>query len=139
MQVPYSPIILKNVLRLVLQKFLYLEAFVCHTTLANQQLCYIQIHKIWRKRQRIFLRIVEYRPWVLVFLSTCTQTIETTFLVPRPGISASDIQDLDRSSALPISFQGLIIYVTGFTLFFIVDHCISDGYDTKHAVAWKET
>ena len=51
-------------------EFHNLEAFECNRTfdwlygLANQKLCYIPISKFWRKRQRLFLRMVgEYRPW----------------------------------------------------------------------------
>ena len=64
----YSPTILENIIFLVLQIFLYLAGFECNTTSdwlnhTNQKLCYIQIHKSWRKRQRTFLRMVcEYRP-----------------------------------------------------------------------------
>ena len=49
----YSPNILKNLLNLVLQVFLYLEAFEYHTT------------SDWlEKRQRMFLRILgEFGPW----------------------------------------------------------------------------
>ena len=56
----YSTTILENILSLVLQIFPYLEAFECNTPygLANQKLCYIQIYKSWRKRQRTFLRVV---------------------------------------------------------------------------------
>ena len=54
----YSPIILQNILGFVLQIVLYLEALECNTTygLANQKLCYIQIHKTWRKRQRMYVK-----------------------------------------------------------------------------------
>ena len=58
---PYSPTILKNVLRHVLQIFLYLEAFETNTTsvwlnhtvnygLANHKMCYFQIYKILREK-----------------------------------------------------------------------------------------
>ena len=41
--------------------------------LANQKLCYIQIYKSWRKRQRTFLEMFgEYEPWSLVL--TLSQT-----------------------------------------------------------------
>ena len=54
---PYSPTILKHVLSLGLQTFLYLAAFECNTTsdclnrigAANQKSCYIQIYKISEK------------------------------------------------------------------------------------------
>ena len=43
----------KNVLSLLLKIFLYKPY-----GLANQKLCFIQIYKAWRKRQRMFLRLV---------------------------------------------------------------------------------
>ena len=62
-QSPYIPTFLQNVPSLVLQIFLYLEAFECNTNsnwlnrtkpygLANQNLCYIQIYKSWRKKAK---------------------------------------------------------------------------------------
>ena len=52
---PYSPTILKNVLCLVLQTFLYLATFECKPySVADQQLCYIT--KSCTKR--MFLRMV---------------------------------------------------------------------------------
>ena len=57
-----SPTIHKNVLRHVLQIFQYLAIFECY---ANQKLCYIQIDKSWRKRQRMLLGMVgEYGAWL---------------------------------------------------------------------------
>ena len=58
----YSPVVLKNILNLVLQIFVYLEVFECNTT-SDQKLYYIQVCKSWRKRQRMFFRMVgEYGP-----------------------------------------------------------------------------
>ena len=67
----YSPTILKNILRLILQIILYLEAFVCNTTSnwLNRMVSPIRscvtfkFTESCRKRQRMFLRMVgEYRP-----------------------------------------------------------------------------
>ena len=74
-QGPYQRTILQNVLRLVLKIFQYLEASECNTTsdwlnhiqygLANQKLCYIQIPRTLRKRQRMFLKMVgENKAWI---------------------------------------------------------------------------
>ena len=73
---PFSRMLLVSFSRF----FLYSAAFECNKTsdwlnhtvkpirsyVANHKLCYIQIHKAWRKRQRMFLRMPgEYGSWIL--------------------------------------------------------------------------
>ena len=57
---PYSPTILKNILCLVLQMFLYLAAFECNTTSdwpIRSQVAF-KLTKSRINRQRIFLKMV---------------------------------------------------------------------------------
>ena len=73
-QGPYSQPILKNVLSLVLQSFLYLEAFDCnttsgwlnHTVYPFRGCVTFKLTKSCRKRQRMFFTMVgEYGPALL--------------------------------------------------------------------------
>ena len=73
-----SPTFPKNVLRLVLQTFLYLATFKCNTTIYPISSCVtFKFTKSWRNRQRMFLRIVgEHEPlsymqtkWIKIWCS----------------------------------------------------------------------
>ena len=61
---PYSPTSVKNILYLVLQIFLYLEAFECNTT-SDWLRTYVtfKVTKSWRIRQRMFFRMVGEYKW----------------------------------------------------------------------------
>ena len=69
-QSPYPPNILKYSLSLVLQIFLYLEAFECNTTSDWLNHTIKRVAFKFRKRQRMFLRMVsEYGPRLHVLCS----------------------------------------------------------------------